>query len=105
VTISLVESARRSWEEGYRRYRGEAEDPVAGPRLERQVEVVTSELRRRVGTTFTIAQLAQAYSGAESWVREAVAEHAPTPGWARALSLVEDAAFHLYSRGAVDYEP
>jgi hypothetical protein len=102
---SLVESSRLAWEEGYRRFRAEADDAVSGARLERHLEIVTSELRRRVGATFTIAQLAEAYAGAETWVREAVAEHAPTPGWARTLSLVEDAAFHLYSRGAVDYEP
>ena len=32
-------------------------------------------------------------------------EHAPYDGWALDLSLVEDAAFHLYVRGALDYDP
>ena len=37
--------------------------------------------------------------------REAIEEHAPTPGWARSVSMVSDAAFHVYARGAVDYTP
>ena len=35
----------------------------------------------------------------------AVAERAASSGWPGNLSLVEGAAFLLYSRGAVDYEP
>jgi hypothetical protein len=66
---------------------------------------VTDELRRRIGQTFTVEQLAIAYDRADAWVRDAVSEHAATPGWPRTLALVEDAAFHLYQRGAVDYAP
>jgi hypothetical protein len=39
------------------------------------------------------------------WVRDAISEHAATPGWPRTVAIVEDAAFHLYQRGAVDYSP
>jgi len=80
-------------------------DPVAAERLNAQLEVVTDELRRRIGQTFTVEQLAIAYDRADAWVRDAVSEHAATPGWPRTLALVEDAAFHLYQRGAVDYAP
>ena len=38
-------------------------------------------------------------------VREAVAERASYPGWPRDLALVQDAAFYLYARGALDFEP
>jgi hypothetical protein len=100
-----VESARRDWEVGYRRLLAETDDPDARDRLFRQVEVVTEELRRRVGSTFTLADLTSSYAGAETWAREAVSERAATPGWPRTLALVEDAAFHLYARGAIDYEP
>ena len=71
----------------------------------RQVDAVTAELRRRVGQTFTLAELAAAYAGAERWSRDAVASSAPPAGWPRTLALVEAAAFHLYARGAVDYTP
>ena len=32
-------------------------------------------------------------------------ERAPSRGWERDLITVNDAAFHLYSRGAVDFVP
>jgi hypothetical protein len=100
-----VESARRDWEYAYRRLEEEARDPVRSEDLRLQLDVVTAELRRRVGGTFTLRELAAEYHRADAWSRDAVAEWAPTPGWPRTLSVVEGAAFHLYARGAVDYEP
>ena len=73
--------------------------------LHRQVDVVSDELRRRVGGTFTLAELADAYGSAEGWLLTVVGEQAPSKGWARTASLAADAAFHAYSRGAQDYEP
>ena len=70
-----------------------------------QCEVVTAELRRRVGGTFTLAMLADAYAGSDAWTRQAIEEHAATQGWARSVAMVGDAAFHVYARGAVDYTP
>jgi hypothetical protein len=99
-----IESARREWQEGYDRLVDGA-DRDERDRLLSQVDVVLEELRRRIGATFTLAELADAYAGVEQWSRVAVAEHAPGPGWPRTLSLVEAAAFHLYARGAVDYAP
>jgi hypothetical protein len=69
------------------------------------VNAVTSELRARVGQTFTLEQLVDAYGDVERWGREAVAGRAPYEGWPRDLALVQDAAFHLYARGAIDFEP
>ena len=100
-----VDSFRQEWEEGNRRLEGLAHERARYLRLLEQVEIVTDELRRRVGQTFTLAQLADAYVDAERWSRDAIAERAPAPGWAATVSLVEDAAFHRYQRGAVDYEP
>ena len=98
-------AARSDWEQGYARLLDEARDPVYGEQLHVQLEVVTDELRRRVGGTFTLRELAEAYLDADSWAREAVADHAPFPGWPRTLALVGDAAFYIYARGAVDYAP
>lgn len=100
-----VESARREWEEGYRRLRDEARDAVAAERLHAQVDAIAAELRRRVGGTFTLAELTDTYARAEQWSRDAVAESAAAPGWPRTLSLAEAAAFHLYALGAQDYVP
>jgi hypothetical protein len=102
---AVLEPTRREWEEGYRRLEEARADRRQYERLLAQVEVVVEELRRRVGQTFTLAELADAYADADGWAREAVSEHAATPGWPRDLTTVEAAAFHQYQRGAVDYEP
>ncbi len=95
-----VDIARQQWEEGHRRLQAEATE-----RLHEQVEAVTDELRRRIGQTFTLEELADEYGHAERWAAEAVEERAPSPGWTGTVGLATDAAFHLYSRGAQDYTP
>jgi hypothetical protein len=105
VVLAEVESARREWEEAFRRYERELRDPSQVERLRPQFVVLRDELRKRVGSTFTLAQLAAEYRGAERWVRDAVSERASAPGWPRTLTLVEGAAFHTFARGAVDYQP
>jgi hypothetical protein len=100
-----VASARSEWEDGYARLLEEARDPARTEALHGQVDAVTAELRRRVGATFSLRELAAAYSDSERWTREAVSDLAPTPGWPRTLSVVGAAAFHLYARGALDYTP
>jgi hypothetical protein len=98
-----LESARREWEDGYRRLL--AADPIGSERLHKQVDAIVAELRQRVGATFTLAQLADAYAGSESWLRETIDERAPVPNWPRTVTVAGDAAFHLYARGAIDYAP
>ena len=97
------DSARAEWEEGTA---GSRRRPRRAPRrAARRRRGRDGRAPRRVGQTFTLEELADAYGGAERWAREALAERAPTPGWPRDLTLVADAAFHLYARGAVDYGP
>lgn len=104
VTVDVA-SARHEWDDAYRRL-GEAQrDPRAAESLRVQLVVVTDELRRRVGSTFTLDELAAEYSRADEWAWAAVGERASSPGWSASLALVEGAAFHLYARGATDYEP
>lgn len=102
---SDLESARRDWEDGHRRLELASHDDVQAVRLRHQFDVISAELRRRVGGTFTLALLADAYAGSDAWTRQAIEEHAATPGWARSVAMVGDAAFHVYARGAVDYAP
>ena len=99
-----LETTRHEWDDAYRALEAEARDPDRYRALLEQVEIVDGELRRRVGQTFTLAELAFAYEDVGRWSREALAEAGP-PGWPRTLSMVEGAAFHLYARGALDYEP
>ena len=98
-----VELTRQEWEEGHRRLEAQRDDPRRYRRLVQQLELVADELRKRVGGTYTLADLASAYHDADRWARELVEERAPSPGWPRDLSLVLAAAFHAYQRGAVDY--
>ena len=100
-----LETVRQEWEVGNRRFERALEDRVARDRLLAQLEVVSDELRKRLGQTFTLDELAHAYAAADRWVRDIVEERAPAPGWPRTLSVVQDAAFHLYQRGADDYAP
>ncbi len=100
-----VESARRDWQDAYRRLELESRDPRKAEPLWRQLDVVSNELAKRIGGRFTLHELALAYTTSEAWVRDVVAERVATPGWPRTLSVVEGAAFHVYSRGAEDYRP
>ena len=103
---ATLESARREWEAGHRRLEDVTRDPARRERLLAQVEAVTDELRKRIGATFTLAELADEYAGADRWTRPAVADRAgDSREWPATLSLVEDSAFHLYQRGALDYRP
>ena len=100
-----LESAKRDWEDAYRRLEEAARDPARAEQLRLQLAVVTDELRKRVGSSFTLRDLEAEYRHADSWAWDVVSERAAAPGWPRTLSVVEGAAFFLYARGAVDYAP
>ncbi len=100
-----VESARREWEDAYRRFEEESRDARRARGLHLQLAAVSGELRKRVGSTFTLGELADEYRRADSWVPEAVGVAELDPAWLAMLSTVEGAAFRLYARGAVDFEP
>jgi hypothetical protein len=102
---AAVEIARTEWRDGEQRLETEAR---AGPRyraLIQQVDVVVDELRRRVGQTFTLAELTAAYAEAERWSGDALEDAGSPAWWPRTHTLVQAAAFARYARGAVDYKP
>jgi hypothetical protein len=104
----MLETARHQWEEGARRLAETRADGQRYRQLAALVDVVVDELRRRVGQTYSLRELADAYSGSEEWVREAVVEAAPRRGARAGLpdsAIVQDAAFAQYARGATDYAP
>jgi hypothetical protein len=103
--IAHLDLVRDDWEAGHRRLELASRDDAQAAMLAAHVDLISAELRRRVGSTFTLEMLAEAYVGADVWVRQAIEEQAPAPGWARTIAMVEDAAFHVYARGAVDYAP
>jgi hypothetical protein len=104
-TPMSVDAARAEWKRAFDELEAQRTDPRRYRRLLRAVEAVTRELTARIGQTFTTEELIEAYAGVERWGREAVEEHAPYDGWPRDVAMVEDAAFYLYARGAVDFEP
>ena len=100
-----LESARREWEEGYRRFERATRDEAQAERLLAQFDIVSAELRRRVGGTFTLRELSGAYADLGGMAPGGDRGAGPCAGWARTVSMVGDAAFHTYARGAVDYAP
>ena len=103
----MLETARYQWDEGRRRLESAGVDTARHRHLSVLVDAVVAELRRRIGQTFTLAELAEAYDGAEDWVRDVVAHSTPPRARAgiRDAALVQDAAFGQYARGAIDYMP
>jgi hypothetical protein len=101
MSAVAVENARQQWAEGHRRLHGHSPDRSLYLRLLAQVDIVLDELNRRVGQTFSLAELADAYRDADRWLLDVLA---PRAGVSH-LALVGDAAFHVYARGAVDYAP
>jgi hypothetical protein len=87
-----VRSALFQWEDGERRLRALEPAPVRH-RLERQLELVVDELRRRLGSTFTLEELADYYGQGTGWADELVGLN----GW------LVDAAFGRYAREAKNY--
>jgi hypothetical protein len=103
--VSAIEVARQEWEEGSRRLEAARDDARRYPRLLDLLELVLDELRKRIGQTYTLGELVAVYGESERWAREVLEERATQPGWPRDLTIVLEAAFDSYQRGAVDYEP
>jgi hypothetical protein len=103
--VSAVEVARQEWQEGSRRLEAAREDGRRYRQLLDLLELVLDELRKRMGQTYTLAELVAAYAESERWAREVLEERAATPTWPRDLTVILAAAFDAYQRGAIDYEP
>lgn len=101
-----LEVARHQWDDGRRRV--EEARRVDRPRhdhLVAEVDLVLAALRGRVGQTFTLRELADAYDDADTWVRDLLDDADPDGKPATEAATVADAAFHHYARGASDYRP
>ena len=100
-------SARHQWDDGKRRLAGEGEDTARSRHLDLLVDAVVGELRRRIGQTYTLGDLAGAYDGADDWVRDIIVTSLPPRPRAgvRDAAVIQDAAFARYAQGALDYSP
>jgi len=95
----MLEYRRLQWQDGERRL---AEIAPDGRRaFDRVVEKLVAELRRRLGSSFTAAELVELYDRSNAWtmpiaIRVAPAEPRAWEQW------VADAAFNRYLREASD---
>lgn len=105
--LVLSELAQQQWADGARALEREVGDLERYRQLCALVDVVIDELRRRLGSRFTIAELAEVHDRADDWVRDLVADARPpgAPVGAADTVLVLDSACHRYARGAEDYRP
>ena len=103
--MSQVEVARQEWEEASRRLESTRDDAHRYRQLLELLDLVLDELRKRIGQTYTLAELVAEYGRSERWAREVLEERAEISGWPRDLTTVLAAAFDAYQRGAIDYEP
>ena len=96
-----VENAVFQWEEGFRALQAARSNSAADRALARAVLAVQDELRKRLGSSFSIAELAALYREGSDWALdltlESSAEEPP------ATSAAIDAAFYLYMREAYDF--
>ncbi len=90
------------WQEGLRRL--QRADPSERPAMERVVDALVLELRRRLGGPYTTDELARLYEeDGIDWAFGIATRVAPgTPG-AWDMGTVANAAFARYVRGASDY--
>jgi hypothetical protein len=95
------ESAIYQWQQGERRLRAAPADRART--LDRVVEGLVAELRRRLGGGFTADELADMYDAGTSWCLQVAMRIAPDDPWAWDAGVVIDAAFNRYLREAADY--
>jgi hypothetical protein len=90
------------WLDGERRLR--AADPDDSPAMDRAVEVIVDELRRRLGGPFTTDELAALYGAlGTDWAFELATRVAPGNPAAWDMPTIAGAAFARYAREATDY--
>ncbi len=96
-----LENALFQWEEGWRALQDLSADPATRRRADRVVDAIREGLRRRIGPTFTAAELADLYGRGTDWCLQEAFDAAP--GLEADPQALADAAFWLYLRGAGDF--
>jgi hypothetical protein len=99
---AAVEVALQEWAEGTRRLAALEVTAARRTVIHAVVAEIAAEVQRRVGQTFTLAELAAEYGGAAGWSLDIAQRVSPQP-WAHDLAIVQDAAFARVARNAIDY--
>jgi hypothetical protein len=98
-----LDNALYQWEEGSARLRELSGDPRMAGRVNRAVDAVRDELRRRIGPTFSTAELAELYSRGTDWCLEAATRAGAVDTTDLDPQAITDGAFYRHLRGATDY--
>jgi hypothetical protein len=95
-----LETSVHRWQDGERSVRDAP--PERRPVLDFVCERILAELRRRLGGSFSSAELVDFYEAGTAWILPLAASIAPDAPWAWEAT-VADAAFNRYLRDAYDY--
>jgi hypothetical protein len=95
-----IANALYQWEEGARELAA-IDDPRRRRLADRVINAIRLELRRRIGPTYTAAELADLYGEGTDWAQQIAIDVAPAA--ADEAQALADAAFWAYLRGAADY--
>lgn len=99
--MASFELVQQEWHQGARR----AADvtPRERPAVDAVIDALTAQLRRRLGSTFTVDELVELYDNDTSWCMDLAYAIAPGAPWAWDPRITTDAAFARYLREAQDY--
>jgi hypothetical protein len=98
-----VDNAILEWEEGYSRVQAAQSEPQRHRLLGRVVTAVEDELRKRLGSRFTVDELAALYRERGDGFLDVAMAAVPSGEWLTDVSAASDAAFYLYMREAADF--
>jgi hypothetical protein len=93
--------SRFQWLEGERRVRESLPDERMA--MDRVIDRIVAELRRRLGGPFTLDELLALYGQGTAWCTDIAYAVAPGAPWAWDARMTADAAFARYMREATDY--
>jgi hypothetical protein len=95
------ETAIQQWREGRRRLQEAPREELRV--LDRVVEQIYQELRRRLGSAFTVDELVDLYESGTEWAQQVAMQVAPEDPFAWEPRTVVDGAFARYVREASDF--
>ncbi|CAA9517234.1 MAG: hypothetical protein AVDCRST_MAG53-3265 [uncultured Solirubrobacteraceae bacterium] len=99
--MASFELVQQQWKQGERR--AAETPPPERAAVDRVVDALVAELRRRLGSTFTVDELVALYDRGTGWCLDFAYAIAPDAPWAWDPRTSADAAFARYVREAQDY--
>lgn len=99
--MASFELVVQEWKQGERR--AAQLTPPQSVAVDRVVDELVKELRRRLGGPFTVDELVELYDRGTSWCMDLAYTIAPGAPWAWDPRTTADAAFARYAREARDF--